>query len=120
MTTNLFVNFPTQNPSVNPLDSIFTNGPYLLVFHVVDGLALGLLSMIGVVVSAMVKNKRILVIAIVGVGAILFAGESGIEFVLGWYSNNLFSFLMSLGFILSFSVYFVLLWFSNEGSRIRV
>lgn len=114
MITNLFAVSPTQIPSVNPLDKVFTNGPSLLLFHIVNGLALGLLSISAVIVSTIVKNKRLLLIALSGLGAILFAGESGIEFVLGWYSDDLFSFLMSLGFILSFTAYFVLLWYANQ------
>ncbi|MDA4111991.1 MAG: hypothetical protein OK439_05590 [Thaumarchaeota archaeon] len=111
--TNLFANFPTQTASINPLDNVFTNGPTLVLVHFVNGLALGLLSISAVVVSVIVKSKRLILITVCGFGTILFAGESGIEFVLGWYVNNLFSFLMSLGFILSFTAYFVLLWFAN-------
>src|SRR5262245_9452038 len=103
MISNLFVNFPAQQQSsVNPLDSVFTNVPILVLFHILNGLALGLLSICAIIVSAIIKNKRLLLISILGFGAILFAGESGIEFVLGWYSDDVFSFLMSLGFIISF------------------
>ncbi|MFI5421320.1 MAG: hypothetical protein ACHQ1H_10175 [Nitrososphaerales archaeon] len=113
MASNLFVNFPLQTASVNPLDSVFSNGPNLVLIHIVNGLALGLLSISAIIVSAIVRSRRLILISVSGLLAILFAGESGIEFVLGWYSDNLFSFLMSLGFILSFTAYFALLWFAD-------
>ena len=113
MGTNLFVDFPTKIASVNPLDSVFTNGPYLVLSHIVAGLLLGLLAISAVVLAALAKNRPLVLLSVCGLGTILFAGESGIEFVLGWYSEDLFSFLMSLGFILSFANYFVILWYTQ-------
>lgn len=114
MISNLFVVFPVQSASINPLDSLFFSGPYVVLFHLLNGLALGLISIAAVVVSASTRNRRLVAIAFCGLGSILFAGESGIEFILGWYSDDLFSFLMSVGFVLSFLSYFALLWFANE------
>ena len=114
MTTNLFVEFPTKTASINPLDSVFTNGPYVLLIHIFTGLALGLLSISALILSMLAKERRLVLLALGGLGAVLFAGESGIEFVLGWYSEDLFSFLMSLGFILSFIVYFSLIWYVRQ------
>lgn len=113
MATNLFVIFPTETASVNPLDSVFTHGPSPVLFHIVAGLALGLLSISALILSARTKNRALVTLAAGGLGAILLAGESGIEFVLGWYSNDVFSFLMSFGFILSFTLYFLLFWFAT-------
>ena len=114
MATNLFVNFPAKIASINPLDSVFTNGPYLVLGHIVTGLLLGLLAISQIVSAALAKNRPLVLLSVCGLGTILFAGESGIEFVLGWYSEDLFSFLMSLGFILSFATYFALLWYANQ------
>lgn len=115
MVSNLFVNFPAKNPSIkNPLDSVFTNGPYLLFFHFVIGLAVGILAITLIGLSAVAKKRSLIAISVGGLGSVLLAGESGIEFVLGWYLNNLFSFLMSLGFILAFIAFFVLFWNTNQ------
>ncbi len=119
MATNLFVEFPTETASVNPLDSVFTDGPYPVLFHIIAGLALGVLSISALILSARAKDRALVILAVGGLGAILLAGESGIEFVLGWYSNDVFSFLMSFGFILSFTVYFLLFWFANLRYPIR-
>ncbi|MGI0090541.1 MAG: hypothetical protein ACREBS_02420 [Nitrososphaerales archaeon] len=104
MWTNLFAAFPTKSPSVNPLDSVFANGPYVITAHTLTGLALGILSILVIILSSISRDRRAILLASAGFGSILLAGESGIEFVLGWYSNDLFSFLMALGFILSFSI----------------
>lgn len=114
MGANLFVNFPTEVAGVNPLDSAILNGPYLVSFHIINGLALGLLSIAEIVLGALVRKRGFLLAAIFGFAAIFFAGESGIEFVLGWYTADLLSFLMSLGFIISFGIYFILVWYSNQ------
>lgn len=114
MAANLFVNFPAETPVRNPLDSVLTNGPYLVLFHILVGLALGLISITLVILSAIAKKRSLILISIGGLGSILLAGESGIEFVLGWYLNNLFSFLMSLGFILAFLVFFALFWSTSQ------
>lgn len=107
--TNLFAAFPAPSPSVNPLDSVFTNGPYILAAHIITGLTLGILSISVLVLSALARNKVAIVLASAGLGSILLAGESGIEFVLGWYANNLLSFSMAVGFALSFAIYFLIL-----------
>lgn len=115
MLSNLFVNFPIATPSIkNPLDNTFTNGPYLVAIHVIVGIALGLLSITLVVLCTVSKKRSLILISIAGLGSILFAGESGIEFVLGWYLNNLLSFMMSVGFILAFLAFFLLLWRTNQ------
>ncbi len=107
MWSNLFVTFPTQSSSVNPLDNVFVNGPYVLTAHIVTGLVLGILSIALLALSVIARKKRAIALALGGLGSILLAGESGIEFVLGWYSNNGFSFSMALGFALSFAIYFL-------------
>lgn len=115
MTTNLFVQFSTQTAPVNPPYGAFTNGPYLLLFHIVDGLALGLLSIPALVLSVLSKSRGLILLALSGLGAIVPAGESGIDdFVLGWYPDGLYSFLMSFGFILSFVLDFLLLLYANR------
>jgi hypothetical protein len=115
MSMSLFVAFPGQIASVNPLDSVFTDGPYLVLLHIIAGLTMGLLSIGALVLAARARSRRLILLALGGLGAILLAGESGIEFVLGWYSDNLFSFFMSFGFILSFIVYFLLLRYAEQG-----
>ncbi len=114
MTTNLFVDFPSRTASVNPLEGLFTIGPYVVLIHFVIGLALGLLSIGALIVSALTKSRRLAALTLGGSGAIVLAGESGIEFVLGWYSDDLFSFLMSLGFILAFTTYFLSLQYASQ------
>ena len=109
MWTNLFAAFPESSPSVNPLDQVFIQGPYVLAAHIITGIALGIVSISIIVLSALARNKRAVVLACAGLGSILLAGESGIEFVLGWYGNDALSFSMAFGFVLSFVIYFAAL-----------
>lgn len=119
MGNNLFVDFPSRTVGANPLDSTFTSGPYLVAIHILVGIALGLAAIGSLALSALAKSKILTVIAVAGLGSILVAGESGIEFVLGWYSNDLFSFLMSFGFILAFIAYFLLFWYTTKQGAYR-
>lgn len=113
MGNNLFVEFPSRVAGVNPLDSALTSGPYLVAFHILVGIALGVAAIAVLTLSALARSRNLAILAMAGLGSILLAGESGIEFVLGWYSDDLFSFLMSLGFVLAFALYFVLFWYAR-------
>jgi hypothetical protein len=119
MWTNLFVVFPEFSPSVNPLDQVFLQGPYILAAHIITGVALGILSISVFILSVLARNKRAIVLACAGLGSILLAGESGIEFVLGWYANDVLSFSMALGFVFSFVVYFATLSFRKDEPQVN-
>ncbi len=119
MGNNLFVAFPSRTAGVNPLDSTFTSGPYLTAIHILVGITLGVAAIGSLALSALARSKILTVIALAGLGSILLAGESGIEFVLDWYSDDLFSFLMSFGFILAFGVYFLLFWYTTKQGTYR-
>lgn len=108
MWSNLFVTFPSQAPSVNPLDSVLIDGPYIISAHIINGIFLGILSILVIVLSAVARNRRVIFLSCCGFISILFAGESGILFALGWYTNNYLSFSMTIGFALSLAIYFVL------------
>ena len=115
MWTNLFVAFP-QSSSLNPLDLVFTNGPYILLVHIVNGLGLGILAVCVVVLSVIVKTRLLILLTSLGMLSILAAGESGILFVVGFYSDNSLSFSMAFGFISALMMYFFTLMYC--GSRL--
>jgi len=105
MWTNLFTTFPTPSQSVNPIDQIFTEGPPLLTLHVVIGLLLGILSIAGLVGAAYIKNRRLIALEACALVSVLVAGESGIEFVLGGYQENVFSYTMTVGYVMLLATY---------------
>lgn len=108
MWSDLFVTFPLQSPSVNPLDSVLINGPYIVSAHIINGIIIGIFSILGIVLSAVARDRRLIFLSCCGFISILFAGESGILFALGWYTDNYLSFSMTIGFALSLAIYFVL------------
>ena len=111
MWVNLFAKFPSPTIGVNPLDQLFTGGPVLLVLHVLLGLTLGILSIAGLAAALAIKDKRLAALEVAALLSVLLAGESGIEFVLGWYQEDLYSYAMTVGFVLLTAVY---IWTSRK------
>lgn len=105
MWANLFASFPNPTNGVNPLDKIFTEGPALLTLHVLVGILLGILSIALLAVAVITRDRRLIALGAAALGSVLLAGESGIEFVLGWYQENLYSYTMTVGFVLLTAVY---------------
>jgi hypothetical protein len=105
MWANLFASFPGPLPLLNPIDQIFTQGPALLALHVVIGVLLGIVSIAGLVSSIYTRDRRLILLEVGALASIVFAGESGIEFVLSDYQDDFYSFSMAAGFILVFLLY---------------
>ena len=105
MWANLFASFPIPLQGVNPFDQIFTEGPALLVLHVIVGLLLGILAIVGLVASVYARNRGLVVLEAGALVSVLVAGESGIEFVLGGYQEDLFSYTMTVGYVLLLVIY---------------
>lgn len=102
---------PKPDSWVNPLDQVFTGRPALLALHIVVGVALGILSIAGLAAAAAMKDRRLTVLESAALGFVLLAGESGIEFVLGWYQEDLYSCTMTVGFVSLMAVY---IWTSRR------
>lgn len=102
---SLFSTFPQHTASLNPLAQIFTAGGIWLALHVVVGFIILGLSLTLLAVGIASRNNRISILGMLGLVAVTFTIFMGIEFVLGGYSNDLFSYGMSVGFIFSFVLY---------------
>ena len=114
MWVNLYATFPSQTAGINPLDEVFTGGPAILVLHILVGLTLGILSIIGLAAALAIKDRRLVALEAAALLSVLLAGESGIEFVLGWYQEDLYSYTMTVGFVLLTAVY---IWASRKMSE---
>ena len=115
MTLNLFVTFP--NIPVNSSDQIYFNAifttPFLLE-HFIVGVGL-LLGSAWILISAIkTRLRNISLVAVLGFISILTAYISGFEFLLSGFQNNLFSFTMSIGFIVALLSYFRLYQLSDK------
>ncbi|MGC9134315.1 hypothetical protein [Caldisphaera sp.] len=81
----------------------------LLSFHMMLGIIIGMVSIAMLVISAIKKDNKILILSFVEGLFVLMAGISGINFVLSGLSNNWLSLIMSIGFIGSLiSLFFIL------------
>ncbi len=105
MWANLFAVFPSPTPPVNPLDQVFTEGPVLLALHVIVGILLGILAIVGVAAAAYARNRGLIALELGALSSVLIAGESGIEFVLGGYQEDFLSYTMTVGYVLLLIVY---------------
>lgn len=92
MGANLFAAFPSKSPSVNPLDSVLVNGPYIVSAHIMNGCALGILSIAAIVLSVFGRNRSAIFLSCVGLISIFVAGESGVLFALGGTRITIFHF----------------------------
>ena len=115
MTLNLFVTFP--NIPANSSDQIYFNAVFTIPFlleHFIVGVGL-LLGSVWILISAIkTKLRNISLVAVLGLVSISTAYISGFEFLLSGFQNNLFSFTMSIGFIVALLSYFKLYQLSDK------
>ncbi len=113
MIINLFAPMNIQPYSSYPfmmgyMMYVFSTIP-LLSFHMMLGIIIGMVSIAMLVISAIKKDNKILILSSVEGLFVLMAGISGINFVLSGLSNNWLSLIMSIGFIGSLiSLFFIL------------
>lgn len=102
---SLFSSFPPHTAAVDPFTQIFTASGLWLALHVVLGFAILGLSLAILAFGAVLKKGSIALLGTLGLVTVTFTIVMGIEFVLGGYSDNVFSYGMSAGFIFSFVLY---------------
>jgi hypothetical protein len=114
---NLFATFPSiaSTPSsgmMSSMSSVMAGGMSALMVHMLNGYLLFILSIVVLAVSLYSGRTSIAVMGILGLVSILLAGISGLIFMFSGFQNNLYSYLMALGFISGLTVYFMELYFS--------
>ena len=115
MANNLFGSFPaTSDPQVALRSA---NG--LLLAHLVVAFLLLVFSVVVAVLAARTPiPKRVTALGIAGVVVVFATIESGIEFILSGFSENLWSYSMAMGFLFAVIVYGALgLRSALEGGR---
>jgi hypothetical protein len=109
-------NVPAQPPisfSVSAIMGYLTGPASVVLIHAFSGLFLFLFSFVIILFSARSEIKILGTLAILGTIGIAGAMTSGLLFVLSGFQNDGASLGMAIGFILTFSVYFVELYFSR-------
>ncbi len=107
MFVNLYVTFPSPILGMYGMMQLMVqSGMGAVMAHMVIGMVLGLVALLTFAVSALSRNL-LLVVATGGTfAAVLGAGVSGMEFLFSG-ENSAFSYGMSLGFLIAFSLAFL-------------
>ncbi|SIM83931.1 hypothetical protein [Cuniculiplasma divulgatum] len=108
---NLFAPFPTARVAFQPyaMMTVMISVPELMI-HMMNGVLIGLLSLMIFVLAIMRADFRSAAISAVASLSILLAGISGLLFLFSGFQDNVFSFAMSIGFIVAVISYFFLVY----------
>ena len=111
MWMNLFAVFPSFSSSffMYGMMRVMFSVPELMA-HMMLGVLIGLISIMIFMILAMGGDYRLLSQSAIASISILIAGISGLEFVFSGYVNNVFSFIMSIGFIFTVVAYSLILY----------
>ena len=118
MWMNLFAVFPSfgHSFSMYGMMQVMFSVPELMV-HMMLGILIELVSLIIFFVFAMAGDYRLSTLSAVASISILAAGIGGLEFIFSGFANNIFSFIMSLGFIFTVVAYASILYMASNIGR---
>ena len=118
MWINLFAVFPSfgHSFSMYGMMQVIFSVPELMI-HMMLGIFIELVSLIIFFVFAMAGDYRLSALSAVASITILAAGIGGLEFIFSGFTNNIFSFIMSLGFIFTVVVYASILYMASNIGR---
>lgn len=111
MWMNLFAVFPSFGSSLfmYGMMQVMFSVPELMV-HMMNGILIGLVSLMIFIVLATFSDYGLSLLGGTASVSVLIAGISGLEFMFSGFTNNVFSFLMSLGFIFTVIAYSLILY----------
>ena len=111
MWMNLFAVFPSFGSSLfmYGMMQVMFSVPELMV-HMMNGILIGLVSLMIFIVLATFSDYRLSLLGGIASVSVLIAGISGLEFMFSGFTNNVFSLLMSLGFIFTVTAYSLILY----------
>ena len=118
MWMNLFAVFPSfgHSFSMYGMMQVIFSVPELMI-HMMLGIFIELVSLIIFFVFAMAGDYRLSALSAVASITILAAGIGGLEFMFSGFTNNIFSLVMSLGFIFTVVVYASILYMASNIGR---
>ena len=111
MWINLFAVFPSFGSSffMYGMMRVMFSVPELMV-HMMTGFLMGLISIMIFMILAIGGDYRLSSLSAIASVSILAAGIGGLEFVFSGFGNDVFSFIMSLGFIFTVVAYSLILY----------
>ena len=113
--TNLFATFSSGSSGSFP-SNVFralASGGAIPLYHGLEGLLLGILSIIVLALSIGSRKRSIILCAVIALVSIFSAMAGGTLFVLSDFQNNAFSAQMGGSFIGAYAFYFMELYFSK-------
>ncbi|MEM0157979.1 MAG: hypothetical protein QW812_00510 [Thermoplasmataceae archaeon] len=116
MWMNLFAVFPTSRsaPFMFEIMGVMLSVPELMI-HMMVGVIIGIVAII-IMITFLVKLDHFpLLLSGFAFASILAAGIGGLEFLFSGFVDNVFSFVMSIGFILAMIFYSLILYFVLYG-----
>ena len=119
MWVNLFVSFPNFSTSQGyfgmgvMMSFMFSGGPVFMV-HMMMGYLIGILSIVLLALSLLSGRIAMMSLGVAGFASVLFAGINGLAFMFSGFQNNANSYLMAVGFVLTFGIYFAQLYYSGR------
>ena len=120
MWLNLFATFSaisTSSGMMGVMGSIMMGGMGLLMAHMMSGFLLVFASVAVPALSAYSGRTDVVLLGIAGLALIVLAGISRLIFMFSGFQNNLYSYLMAVGFIFGFLVYSVDLFISRPYAK---
>ena len=111
MWMNLFAVFPSFSSSrfMYGMMQVMFSVPEIMI-HMMNGILIGIISLMIFFTFAMKGDYALSSLSALASISILVAGISGLEFIFSGFVNNIFSFIMSLGFIFTVTAYFLILY----------
>ena len=85
-----------------------------LMVHMMMGVLILFISLIILILTIVRGNPALIILGFIAFVSIAVAGIGGMEFVLSGFSNNVFSFMMSLGFLFTVVSYALSLYFIHQ------
>ncbi len=85
-----------------------------LMIHMMMGVLILFISLIILILTIVRGNPALIISGFIAFVSIAVAGIGGMEFVISGFSNNVFSFIMSLGFLFTVISYALSLYFIHQ------
>ena len=128
MWLNLFATFPQLAGSSgnimfgammgSMMGFMLSGGMSVFMVHMMMGLVILALAVVSLALFATSfsseKKTSSVLLGVAGLGSIIFAGISGLYFMYSGFSNDVYSYLMAVGFILAFMAYFAELFLLRQ------
>ena len=113
---NLFVSFPfgAVSQSMGGMAQALEESGFITAYHGIAGALLVVLAVVALVYSFKYKATSVRVLSVLALLATVAAVAGGALFLLSGFSNNAYSALMGYGYVFTYALYFLVLYFARS------